>query len=304
MSVEAASFRQIQAGTGYTLSCQWNSGSSAVDPGTVTVTITDADGTAVVEDGATVGSGTDPRTYTLTPAQTASPTQLTAVWTSAGDGTVAANSQVTTYAEIRGDLLFTLEEARAHRRGDLQDTARYPDAVLEAVRFRISEMFDNIVDEAFGTKYERAIVSGNSTYALHLPHLRVTSVRNAAYRTAGGTTWTAYTSSELADMFIEHGIVYRESLGYWPLGRQNVRIGYEHGYQRIPQEVRRVAMQMLEVFAIPSDIDMRASSFTNEMGTIQYLVTPGLTRNAFTTVPDANEVLNRYRADNRVPRIG
>jgi hypothetical protein len=61
----------------------YDGGETAVDPGTVTVTVVRADGTTVVSAAATSGTGTSARTYTLA-AQTRLD-HLTATWTGSGD---------------------------------------------------------------------------------------------------------------------------------------------------------------------------------------------------------------------------
>jgi hypothetical protein len=100
-----------------------------VDPGTVTVGVTRADGTVLIAAGtATAGSGAAARTYALTIANTALLDTLTVTWTSATKGVR------TSTIEVVGGFLFTLSQARAHRRAG--DRGRVRDGTRPPVRPR------------------------------------------------------------------------------------------------------------------------------------------------------------------------
>lgn len=301
MSVERYAVADILRGTGQDLSVQWYLNGQPVDPGTVTVTVTDADGNMVVEDEATDGTMTDPRTYTLTPADTAQLTMLTAVWTSAGSADVAADTAVTTYAEIVGDLLFTLNELRSFDNNKFSDVNDYPNETLRDARSRIRQQFEDICEVAFGTAYRRVTLDGNGRSRISVPNIYVSAVRSVETRTRGSQVWTVFTPDDLDDVQVDEGnYLYRESRGVFPKGVQNVRVGYEHGHARIPFEIRNAAMMVAVSSVIPSDVDPRAVSYFDGFSTIRYVV-PGLTRGAFTSLPEVNEILNRYR--DRVPRV-
>jgi hypothetical protein len=89
-----------------TLSQQWMQDGVAVDPGTVTIGITRADGTVLVAAGTAVaGSGSAPRTFNLTTTHTSLLDRLKITWTSSLKGTVIS------YLEVVGGRLFTMAEA-------------------------------------------------------------------------------------------------------------------------------------------------------------------------------------------------
>jgi hypothetical protein len=91
---------RIQKATPGTLSQQWYEDGVAVDPGTVTLGITRADGTTLVAPATgTTGSGTGVRTYNLTTTHTALLDRLTVTWTSTLKGTLL------TYVEVVGGFL-------------------------------------------------------------------------------------------------------------------------------------------------------------------------------------------------------
>lgn len=313
MSVERYSVADILVNTGHTLSCQWYSGDTVVDPGTVTVTITDADGTAVVTAGATSGATTAPRTYTLTPAQNASLTTYTAVWTSAGDGdaAVVANSQVTTYAEVVGDLLFGLYEARQFDGAALSNQTIYTDADLIEFRALIADEFANRLGYPAGRRYKRVVVNGNGDDELLITGpdgesiIYLSSIRSISYRTSGTSTWTAYTATELADVLVEPwGRITRETLGTFAAGRQNIRIGFEHGmtsqHRKWP-EINRAAKLVLRDLIVKSNIDDRATSFSDEFGSRTFVVTAGI-RGAMFSIPEVNAIFAEVAE--RIPAVG
>ena len=313
MSVERYSVADILVNTGHDLSCQWFSGDTAVDPGTVTVTITDADGTAVVTDGATSGSSTNPRTYTLTPAQNASLTSYTAVWTSAGDGdaAVVANDKVTTYAEVVGDLLFGLYEARQFDGAALSNQTNYTDAALIEIRALIADEFANRLGYPAGRRYKRVVLDGNGSDELLVKGpdgeaiIHLASIRSIEYRNSGETTWTAYTSAELADVLVDPwGRITRETLGTFVSGRRNIRVGFEHGItsqHRKWAEINRAAKLVLRDLIVKSNIDDRATSFTDEFGSRTFVVQAGV-RGAMFSIPEVNAIFNEVAE--RIPGIG
>src|SRR5690606_23834905 len=92
------------------LSVQFYRDGAPVDPGDVTVTITNDAGETLVSDAATSGTDDGPRSYVLTPAQTNQLDVLTVQWSGEIDG--VPQSPPPTHVEVVGDYLFTLSEAR------------------------------------------------------------------------------------------------------------------------------------------------------------------------------------------------
>lgn len=272
----------------------YTSAGAVADPGTVTVTITGDDGTALVTAGATSGTGEAARTYTLTGDKTASLDILTAVWS----GTVAAAAvTITQVMEVVGDWLFTIAEARAAH-PDLVE-ATYPDATIAAARERIAEWFEQICGVSFVRRYRRVTLSGDGTEALMLPNGRVGTIRAADLRTSGGATWTAFSAGELADLYIDDGgVLLRESLGLWTSGRRNVRVAYEHGWEQVPEPIKRAAIRLLLSQVFPSNLSDRALSETNTIGTFRLAAPDARTWGRWTGLPEVDVILAQY---NEVP---
>lgn len=286
--------------TPVTLSQSWYVDGLLVDPGVVSTSTTNLAGT-VVASGNASGSGVAARTFTLDTTDTADLDTLTTVWTSPSYGVL------TSRVEVVGGLLFTETEARAFDGAKLTSTVTYSDALIAGARARITEDFIKILGVAPFPRYKRVTLSGSGHQCLLLPDLFPTSIREAAILESDNTTWTALTADELADIAIEDtGEVYRRSLGIWPWGRRNIRIGYEYGFQQTPGPLKQAALLVLTggdaQSVVRSDIDYRATSFSDGIGTIRFL-TPGLGRgDVWYSAPDVNRILQTFR--HAVPGVG
>lgn len=262
------------------------------------VTITDGAGTAVVTAGSVTRTGTK-GVYTLTPTNTADVNVLHAVWTvsvSAVPGQVFEQDY-----QVVGDLLFNLNEARTFDNAALTSAVTYPDALLIAGRARISESFEQVCGVAFGRAYGREVLDGSGSDEVWLAASRVSSIRSVKVRTVGTQTWTAYTVSELADVLADrNGRLTRESLGAFTYGRQNIAIEYEHGWQPIPDEVKRAGLWLLRDQLSGTDLPRNAISENNELGNFSLSV-PGL-RGSYYGLPQVDEIVNRY--GQKLPGIG
>lgn len=280
------SVQRILVNTPATLTATFYDGETVVDPGTVTVTITRADGTAVVTDAATSGTGAAPRTYTL-PAQTQL-NNLTATWT----GTTRT---VVTYHQIVGGFYAELADIRALE--GMSNTSKYPTAALEAARTQAEDRFEWATRVAWVPRYARETLDGNNRSDLILKWPRPRQVLSV---TTDGTTVTDLTTFRL----YSYGVIERTN-GVWFLadvygGGQNVVIEYTHGYDRPPEDIRWAFLTYVRylLYETQSRIPDRASAFTTPDGTFQ-LVTAGYNRP--TGLPDVDAILNAH--SHRVPGV-
>lgn len=302
MSVDRApATTRIAAGTAGTLSLTVYEGSEPADPGDVTVTVTRADGTAIVSDAPATADG-NTRTLPLTPVQTAAVDLLTVTW----KASTPAGAVYTTEAEIIGEHLFALSEARAFERGQLSNTTTYPDSVLEAGRARIHDQFEDIVGICVCPRYRRVVLGSPGSNVLFLPDLLVQSVRSV--ETRSGISWTAFSSSDLDDVLVDpSGVLMRDSGASFPAGRRNVRVSYVCGLDRIPLDIRRAGLRVLVEQVQPSSLSDRATTMTTELGTFS-MPQAGVQQNAWSVtrhfgLPEVDAVLARYADRYNVPRI-
>lgn len=252
------------------------------DPGVVTVTITRLDGTALVTDAATTAADND-RTYTLSAAQTATLDTLSLAFTSGTLGTI------TETVEVVGALLFTVADARAFDAALTE--SRFPDAVIEDARARITDEFETICGVSFVPRYRLDTLSGTGYVNLALSRMKVSAIRAVEYRDAGSATWTAYSADDLSDIYIEdYGWILRESRGSFVSGRRNLRVGYEHGFTTPPLDIKRAALIVCRYELLESNATDRTISMSTEFGTTQ-LSTPNPERNRWYGIPRVDTVL-------------
>lgn len=248
-------------------------------PDSATVTITRADGTALVTSQAATDGGVGIFTYTLTPAQTTLLDTLTVAWTFTYGGQSQA---ITSYVEVAGGFLFTIAQARTVK--PLDNTTLYTVAKIAEARTLAEQALEDACGVAFVPRYRRETVDGNGRDTLLLKP-RPRSIRSL---TVGGT---AVTGTDLTAIVVKPtGELYRAA--GWTLGNGNVVIGYEHGHDLPPLRVGRACLLLAKLFLVDGPFDDRATSISTEDGTFS-LVTPGLRGSAF-GIPEVDAVVQRY----------
>ncbi len=254
-----------------------------------TCTVVDANGDAVAS-GATTTSVTKSQ-FTLDTTATGDVKRLVATWNLTFSGVA---QEFVTRHEVVTELLVTEAGARAFDGGAISDTSDYPTANVLEARDETHDEFERIIGVALGGRYGREIVAGDGGQELQLESKRVNRLLGIAERAVGGQTWTAYSSSELADVLIEPGgLLVRETLGSFTSGRQNVRVEYEHGLMPIPLDLKRAALWVVRYKLVRSNIDQRALRIVDQTGTWE-LATPGKAGSWY-GLPEADAVLNDYR---------
>lgn len=253
---------RILQNTPGTLSQQWYEDGAAVDPGTVTLGITRADGTTLLAAGTgTSGTGSNPRTYSLNTTQTALLDRFTVTWTSTSKGTLVS------YVEVVGGFLFSLSELSAEVTGS---TATYTAAEKAAARLYAETQLEQACGVAFVPRYELETLSGSGTSTLVLKWPRVRAVRSVVWTYNG--VETALTSGDLS-------LLMRSSSGFvsgysWTAG-YDWRIGYEHGHDFPSPGASEAALVLAKHKLIRGPIDERATQRPSEFGPVN-LATPGM----------------------------
>jgi len=281
--------QRVVAGTTPTLSWQQIDGDGEpADPGTVTVTITRADGTAVVSAAATSGATTEARTYDLAAANTALLDNLTATWASGG------TTLATTYIDVVAAPWFSNAELRAEHQS-LASTAAYSVARVSAARLHVEMMFERITNRRFVPGYAHLTVPGSCRRDLILPHVGLRSVRSAAlYCDLAQSPVETLAAGELAAFPPSpEGIVTRTySSWYSPW----VKVGYEYGENVPPPELRTAAMRVVREVLDKSKTttpDQATTWNAQDFGWSAVFVTPGV-RGAHTSIPSVNEALDAW----------
>lgn len=270
---------RVLQNTPVTLSQQWYEAGVAVDPGTVTVAATRADGSALAGFGsATGGSGTNPRTVNLTAAHMALLDRFTVTWASTLKGTLVS------YVEVVGGFHFTVAEGLAMFSEN--EVAGITAAEVAEKRVLVEQALEDACGVAFVPRYERETVSGGRVTGtdILLKWPRVRTVR--AVSVAG----TAFTAEELDTLSPWATGVYRS--GGWTVGFHNIVVDYEHGHDFPPMRVSEAALLLLKNWMTQGPVDDRTTSFSTDSGTFA-LSTPGL-RGIVFGLPEVDAVVNQY----------
>jgi hypothetical protein len=253
------------------------------DPGTVTVTVTESDGTVVATDAATSGTGSTARTYTL--AARTELDHLTATWK------VSGVVKATTVVEIVGGYYFTIAEA-VEQDEKLADRSRYPADRLLTVRRDVEAEFESVTEQAWVPRFARESVRGTRSTRIVVPHVELRSVRSIIEVDHDGVE-TPFDAGELAEVTVDAWGTLRRLEG-WPEWRYIV--SYEHGHDAPPPDLKAAAITRLRhrLNMARSGIPDRATSMSTEQGQTFSLATPGL-RGFITGIPDGDVVLERRR---------
>jgi hypothetical protein len=245
-------------------------------PDAATVTITRADGTALVTDAAAADLGTGVFGYTLTPTHTALLDTLTATWTYIR---ATYEEQVQTTVEVVGGFLFTISEFRALG-GGYANTTNYPASAVEDMRTTVEQALEDACDVAFVPRYTRETISGTggTDVLLRWPKVR------------------AFRSVSIDDADVTSVVALREGLGYlstgWTFGRGNVVVAYEHGWDTPPMRIRRAALLLAKQWITPGAADDRAINMSNDTGTYA-LFQAGVRGHTF-SIPEVQAAVDAY----------
>lgn len=275
-------------------------GETATDPSpaTATVTITKADGSAVVTAAAATHGSAGVFTYAL--AGQSALDRYAVAWTATFSGSAVTE---TDYLEIVGARYFNLADARASD-STLSDTSKYPLAALEVARLETEAEVEQICDRAFVPSYRRVYLDGSGTSDLLLTDAAwaaagrsaadIRTIRSAKMASQYGGTYTALTAGQLAACYVTpDGSLRRTDGGIWTEGPGTVLIEHEYGLDAPPSELVRA---MYTRFRVRLNINKngvpeRATSFTIADGGVFRLDLPGAWK---TGIPDVDAVYSRY----------
>jgi hypothetical protein len=202
-------------------------GSTPVEAdGAVTVDIFRGDGTTFATDAATTDVDPNVGLYRYTLAAQSNLERFRFVW----EGAVSTVVQrVTTYVEIVGGYVASLTDIKAET-----GLSTKTDAQLIEARQWFEDIAESWCGVAFVPRYGRDVLDGSGSEKLKLSHSHPRTILSAkvdGVAQTGTATWDLYDS----------GVIIRDS-GSFPVGRRNVEIIYEHGYDAPEAEVREAAL--------------------------------------------------------------
>jgi hypothetical protein len=254
-------------------------GDAEAASGTLTCTITRADGTAVgsANRATAAGQGVGAYTCALTTAEALTLDVLTAVWS---DGGVV---RATSYHRIVGAFPFDIAEL-SQRAGIAEDTNR--DELL-VERDRITDLFEEYVG-AVVPRYDLEQWQATGTCTHVLRHRPVRTVRSV---TVDGD------AENVDDLEVDYasGVVTGDVLFY-----DSCTIGYEHGLDRPPHDLRDAMITAVadSIHRRRGVVGPRVRSISDGMGVTQQFGYAG--KDHPTGLDEVDAVIMRYAR----PRLG
>lgn len=263
----------------------------------LTVSITQANGSAVVSSAATSTNYTGhvatngTYRYSLTATTNTNLNFLTAVYS-------ATNQVSTEVYEVVGGFYFNAHEAR------LWDSslASFTNSIVQQYRNEVETECEWLTGAAWVPRFARLRLDGTGNGVLNLPVWNPRSIRSVRTYTSA-TSYSEFSSDELAALtFTEWGRLERQDGGVFSGGLSNVVVEVEHGYSRPPADLREAALYRLRNrLRFPtSALPERASTLQiTDVGAFT-IATPGV-KGSWTGLPEVDAVYQRY--EKRTPVI-
>lgn len=277
---------RIQRQTPSTLTFKFYVGGVLTDPDSnvATVTITRADGTALVTNASLTRVSAGVYRYSLAPQ-----TNLNRLLANATGVFSGQSAVVPLEVEIVGGFYWTVAELRAWD-ASLVDTVKYPDDRVLAVRNQVETEFEDHCRRAFVLRYEREILTGDGTFDLWL---RRAEPRNVIKLVVDGVDITS-TVSLIADDEAKK-LLHRRDDVWSQISFDNIVIEYEWGRQTPPPRIIEASMKRArgKLVASKARIDERATMMQiPDFGSFN-LATAGK-GGSITGIPEVDIVLEDY----------
>lgn len=254
--------------------------------GSVSVSVARLDGTVI--QGPLVATGPDAdHSYSFTFDGRDVLDELTVEWsaTVGGDAIVLDQDVI----QVVGGFYLGLGDIRNKVDPVFKNTERYPTQDLIDRRLEVEDEFERICGQAFVPRFCREVLSGPrwDTAPLKLTWPRLRRVRAV-------TVGTTVLDQDALDAFGADALgLLRRSNGAWTYGTGNIVVEYEHGLDRPPADIARVAKLRLKslLLASKSPLPDRAERIaTTDIGLVQLAIATKET----TGIPDVDAALARW----------
>lgn len=245
--------------------------------GTVTVTVTRADGTEIVTDDSTTDNDDGTYGYKLDLGLNDRLDRLRLTWTIESSG-----EEFTTFAEIVGSLLFTVDQAQNKTlTGQQTPLASKDDADIASVRQEITEWFEQKTARSWIRRYCRVELPGTGSRVIDLRdgrnrdsegdpvggQGRSRDIAEVISVTIGGTSQTVSEFEVDGSKLIHTGGSFARGTITDPF---NVVVEYTYGHHPVPLEATDNGIRMAMKLLVPSDVPAFSTSFTGGDSTSTY----------------------------------
>jgi hypothetical protein len=283
------SITQILRGAPATLSAVFRDQyGSARTAGAVTVTITRADGTALLTNAVT-NNGTDPGTkeVQLSAIATNVLDRLHCVWQELNGQTVEQ------FVEVVGGYYFSIDEARQAGPG-FEDSAKYPDALVLRARANVEQWIESpkVTGRAFVPRFATAVLDGDDRQSLVLPNPDVRRIRSLSV-SSGSMPYVGDQDALDALQVDGVGRLYAPLYGF-PYGVRNVEVAYEFGLDAPPARIKSAALYLVrEVLKYTKTGAPDSATWQMIDGRVFGISQPGQ-RGSRTGIPHVDEALDEW----------
>lgn len=267
--------------------------------GNVVVNVTRWDGTVV--QGPIVAVGPDINhgySFTFQGSDTLDELNVTWAATVGGDAIILDQDVI----QVVGGFLLGLGDIRGidPKFQGTAGIARYPTQDLVDRRIEVEDEFERIAGCAFVPRYARDVLSGTwrSSLKLRWPYLRRVLSLTVGGQPVAQQTVDSFGQDDLGILRWDAWWPGVEGVG-WPYGQGNIVVEYEHGMDRPPSDISRVAKLRIKslLMTTQSPLPDRAERIaTTEIGLVQLAVA---TRDT-TGIPEVDAALARWAS----PRPG
>lgn len=289
--------KRIPTGQAVTLTWTTYSAGTATDPGTLTIGIVDGNGSTVVASGTSVTDNSD-GTFSYSLSSVSDPTVLVVTFTVSGVFTISR------HIEVVGGFLFGEAQARAfdekaNGTASLSSASEYTDKMILEGRDRVTDLLEAWTDRSWIPRYCRLELPGNGLRqilardgdarlsngdAISRPGKNTDIIEVLSASVGGISVSTANIKVDPAN-----GTFYRTDSSWSAATSSNPRnvvIEYVYGQTYPVDAADRIALMVLTDQLVPSPISDRATTFTDELGTLRF-ETPGRYGNV-STIPEVN----------------
>lgn len=268
--------------TAASVTCRDEDGIAATPTGSVAVTVLNPDGTTLTTGTATAGDGLGVYTYTPSTAVT----DVLGAWTIRFVYTISGVQYRTDVPyTVYGGHLFEIADLRAYV-PELASSADYPASEIRSARDAATDRIERAAQVAFSTRAVTVVLDGTGTTGLLLPYTQISSVN--AVEIDGDPV------ADLTDLSVypDGRLIWADGT-VWSQGLENVVIDLEHGYETIPEPVKRATMLLAMEYLVPSALPARAMSQSTDLGEFRISLA-NVDAGRYTGIPEVDAVVAEF----------
>ena len=246
----------------------------------VTCTVTDENGTVILNGVTATSDGTGKYFVDLGISNTTDVNKLYAEWTGTWE---SVSQKLRTNHEILGFPIFTEAQARSFDVSQLT-ASDYSDTDILNERQNITELLEQWTGVSWTSRFNRVKLAGEGDRIISPPSFHITKVLSVTVLGESIAT-SNFEIDENAGFIHRTDGFFEKPTAEFPLP---VVVEYEYGWDYIRNGVDRIGLKLLVDRLVASNIPDRATSFNDELGNIALVTQGGGFKNP-TRIPEVNQ---------------